>query len=77
MWLPNAKGLVADEGEIEGGAEAAPVADPIDCIPISPEAQLKAAKTLIEVEEYNVCWLVGFKAVEGCKYCSSLCRQLS
>lgn len=53
LWLPNAKGLVADEGEIEGGAEAAPVADPIDCIPISPEAQLKAAKTLIEVEEYN------------------------
>ena len=52
MWLPSARQLVTEEEEgSEGHTE---VADPVDCLPISPEAQLKAAKTLIEVEEYNV-----------------------
>ena len=51
LWLPSAKSLVADDPD--GPA----VEDPIDCIPISPDAQLKAAKTLIEVEEYNVCMM--------------------
>lgn len=55
LWLPDAKVLVEDsdaaEVETPQGTE---VADPLDCLPISAEAQLKAAKTLIEVEEYNV-----------------------
>ena len=52
LWLPDAKGLVEDD-ETEG-ATAKKVSDPLDCLPITAEAQLKAAKTLIEVEEYTV-----------------------
>lgn len=51
LWLDAAKSLVTDDP----AADLPPVSDPVDCIPISPGAQLKAAKTLIEVEEYNVC----------------------
>lgn len=54
LWLPDAKALLEDSDTEEGQAEGAKVSDPLDCLPITAEAQLKAAKTLIEVEEYNV-----------------------
>lgn len=54
LWLPEAKAL-NDDAEDSGGEGSKTVKDPIDCLPIPFDAQLKAAKTLIEVEEYDVC----------------------
>ncbi|XP_067938169.1 uncharacterized protein [Watersipora subatra] len=47
LWLASAQSLLSDD------AEGQAVSDPVDCVPISPDAQLKAAKTLIEVAEYS------------------------